>query len=329
MTAPAQRLSPQGRFGEAGFGRTLRKEIGADAAYMCVMDNRPPPAALADAPTAHGLRGDYSAMRPDWTLDQPMHAYTPEDHARWRMLYERQTKLVADYAAPVFVQSLRAMECADGIPDIDKLSARLKKATNWEVVAVPGLLPGEVFFEHLANRRFPATWWIRTAEEIDYLVEPDCFHDLFGHVPLLFDPVFADYMQQYGLGGPKAMAHDAVDILARLYWYMVEFGLIQTPDGVKAYGAGMLSSFGETQFSIDDPAPNRIGFDLERVMRTRYWIDRYQSTYFVLPSFEKLFRDSIDTDFGPLYERIKGVEPYAPDAVLATDTVIHRGTGLG
>jgi phenylalanine-4-hydroxylase len=289
------------------------------------MDNRPPPAALANAPTAHGLRGDYSAMRADWTVAQPVETYTAQDHALWRTLYQRQTKLVADYAAPVFVKSLRDMECADGIPDIEKLSARLRRATNWEIVCVPGLLPNDVFFDHLANRRFPASWWIRTPEELDYLVEPDVFHDIFGHAPLLFDPVFADYLQQYGLGGPKAIAHDAVDILARLYWYMVEFGLIMTEDGVKAYGAGMLSSFGETQFSIDDPAPNRIGFDLERVMRTRYWIDRYQSTYFVLPGFEKLFRDSIDTDFGPLYERIKGAEPYAPDAVLASDHVIHRG----
>lgn len=295
------------------------------------MDNRAAPApvtpgALASAPTAHGLRGDYSAMRPDWTVAQPMDAYTPEDHARWRTLYERQTQLVRDYAAPVFVQSLRDMECADGIPDIERLSGRLRRATNWEIVAVPGLLPGEVFFDHLAHRRFPSTWWIRTPEELDYLVEPDCFHDLFGHVPLLFDPVFADYMQQYGLGGPKALEHDATDILARLYWYMVEFGLIMTEDGVKAYGAGMLSSFGETQFSVDDPAPNRIGFDLERVMRTRYWIDRYQSTYFVLPNFEKLFRESIDTDFGPLYEKIKGVEAFAPDAVVDGDLVIHRGS---
>lgn len=305
----------------------LRNDLGPEAPYICPMDNRAAPDALANAPTAHGLRGDYSDMRPDWTVPQDMNAYTADDHARWRTLYERQTKLVRDYAAPVFVKSLRDMECADGIPDMERLSARLRKATNWDIVPVPGLLPGEVFFDHLANRRFPATWWIRTPEELDYLVEPDCFHDLFGHVPLLFDPVFADYMQQYGLGGPKAMQHDATDILARLYWYMVEFGLIMTEDGVKAYGAGMLSSFGETQFSVDDPAPNRIGFDLERVMRTRYWIDRYQSTYFVLPSFEKLFRDSIDTDFGPLYERIKSFEPHAPDAVLASDHVIHRGTG--
>jgi phenylalanine-4-hydroxylase len=265
-------------------------------------------------------------MRADWTIDQPLSAYTPEDHARWRLLYERQTALVADYAAPAFVNALRVMECADGIPNLEELSKRLRKATGWEIAPVPGLLPDDVFFAHLAHRRFPASWWIRTPEEIDYLVEPDVFHDVFGHVPMLFDPVFADYMQEYGRAGPKAIAHEAVPILARLYWYMVEFGLILVDGNVKAYGAGMLSSFGETKYSVDSDIPNRIGFDLERVMRTRYWIDRFQSTYFVLDSFEQLFRASIDTDFAPLYPKIKALEAYAPEAIAPGDRVLHRGT---
>jgi phenylalanine-4-hydroxylase len=284
------------------------------------------PDALKNAPTAHGLRGDYSAMRPDWTVDQPIATYTSDDHALWAELYARQSRLVADHAAPAFVKALAAMDCAQAIPSMESLSKRLRASTGWEVVAVPGLLPDDVFFAHLANRRFPASWWIRTRAEIDYLVEPDVFHDIFGHVPLLFDPVFADYLQQYGLAGPKAIAHDAVPILARLYWYMVEFGLILVDGNVKAYGAGMLSSFGETQFSVTSPSPNRIGFDLERVMRTRYWIDRYQSTYFVLDSFEQLFRASIDTDFAPLYATIKAVEPYAPDAIVPSDRVLNAGT---
>jgi phenylalanine-4-hydroxylase len=285
------------------------------------------PDALKNAPTAHGLRGDYSAMRPDWTVEQPVAAYSAADHALWRRLYERQTGLVKDLAAPVFVQSLYAMDCAEGIPDFAALNTRLRRATRWELVAVPGLLPNEAFFDHLAHRRFPASWWIRTPEEIDYLVEPDVFHDVFGHVPLLFDPVFGDYLQEYGRAGPKAIAHKGVDYLARLYWYMVEFGLILVDGNVKAYGAGMLSSFGETQFSVASDQPNRIGFALERVMRTRYWIDRYQSTYFVLDSFEQLFRASIDTDFAPLYPKIAAVEPYAPDQVVAGDRVIWRGKG--
>jgi phenylalanine-4-hydroxylase len=285
------------------------------------------PDALKNAPTAHGLRGDYTNMASDWTVAQPMDAYSEADHALWRTLYQRQTGLVADLAVPVFLKSLDTMDCADGVPSMERLSDRLFKATGWRVVPVPGLLPDDVFFAHLAERRFPASWWIRTPEEIDYLVEPDVFHDVFGHVPLLFDPVFADYLQQYGLAGPKAIAHDAVPILARLYWYMVEFGLIEVDGALKAYGAGMLSSYGETQFSVRSDAPNRIGFDLERVMRTRYWIDRFQSTYFVLDSFEQLFRASIDTDFAPLYPRIKAASPYAPDEIAEGDRVIHRGRG--
>lgn len=283
------------------------------------------PDALAKAPTVHDLRGDYSGMRADWTVDQPIARYTSEDHALWRQLYQRQTALVKEYAAPAFVQHLHAMDCADGVPDFEALNRRLRKATGWEVVAVPGLVPEDVFFAHLANKRFPASWWIRTPEELDYLVEPDVFHDVFGHVPLLFDPVFSAYLREYGLGGPKAIAHDAVGILARLYWYMVEFGLIQTENGLKAYGAGMLSSFGETQYSVDSDKPNRIGFNLERVMRTRYWIDRYQSTYFVLDSFEQLITQSIETDFGPLYDAIAKEDPIAPEAVVAGDRVLHRG----
>ncbi len=283
------------------------------------------PDALAKAPTVHDLRGDYTAMRADWTVDQPLDCYTTEQHSLWRTLYARQSGLVKAYGAPAFIESLAAMDCADGIPSFEAMNARLRKATGWEVVAVPGLVPDDVFFAHLAAKRFPASWWIRTPEELDYLVEPDVFHDVFGHVPLLFDPVFSAYLQEYGLGGPKALAHDAVGILARLYWYMVEFGLIQTENGIKAYGAGMLSSFGETQYSVDSPAPHRLGFSLERVMRTHYWIDRYQGVYFVLDNFEQLIRQSIDTDFGPLYEAIKSDEPIAPDAVIPGDRVIWRG----
>lgn len=283
------------------------------------------PDKLAAAPTEHCLRGDYSAMRPDWTVPQPYARYTPEEQALWRALYDRQARLAKAYAAPIFLRSLAAMSCAETIPDFETISTRLRKATGWEIVAVPGLLPDDVFFAHLANRRFPASWWIRTPEEMDYLVEPDVFHDVFGHAPLLFDPVFADYLQLYGLGGPKAIAHGATAMLARLYWYMVEFGLIRTEDGLKAYGAGMLSSFGETQFSVDSPAPNRIGFDLTRVMRTRYWIDRYQSTYFVLDSFEQLFTEC-NVDFTPYYDAFAVTEPYAPDAILESDRVIQRGT---
>jgi phenylalanine-4-hydroxylase len=194
------------------------------------------------------------------------------------------------------------------------------------VVAVPGLVPDEVFFTHLANRRFPAGQFIRGRSQLDYLQEPDIFHDVFGHVPLLTDPVFADYMEAYGQGGLRAMRFGRLKNLAALYWYTVEFGLIETPQGVRIYGAGISSSKDESMFSLEDPSPNRISFDLERVMRTEYRIDDFQQTYFVIRSFDELFRATVDTDFAPLYARLADGVSYKPETVLATDALIHRGT---
>ena len=196
----------------------------------------------------------------------------------------------------------------------------LKKATNWQLVAVPGLLPDEVFFEHLANRRFPVTVWLRKPEEFDYIAEPDIFHDFFGHVPLLFNPVFADYLEAYGTGGLKADGLQALQFLARLYWYTVEFGLIETPGGLRVYGAGILSSGGEIAYSIDSAAPNRIGFDVMRIMQTNYKIDTFQETYFVIRNFGELF-DATAPDFTPYYEQLRREEALAPSAVLPSDQI--------
>ena len=148
------------------------------------------------------------------------------------------------------------------------------------------------------------TVWLREEHEFDYIVEPDVFHDFFGHVPLLFDPVFADYMQAYGRGGQKAEGLHALEYLARLYWYTIEFGLIKTKLGLRAYGAGLLSSGGELRYCIDDPKPRRLPFELERIMRTEYIIDRYQDTYFVIDSFDQLLRETAP-DFTPIYARLK------------------------
>jgi len=281
---------------------------------------------MAVGKTDTPLRGDYSRMKPDYTIDQEWERYSDAEHALWRALYERQSAILPRYAAPEFLESLEKLTCRDGIPHFGRASDVLHKATGWELVAVPGLIPEDVFFGHLAARRFPVTNWLRTPEEMDYLVEPDVFHDFFGHVPLLMHPVFADYLQAYGLKGPEAIATGSLENLARLYWYMVEFGLIQTRDGLRAYGAGMLSSRGETQFCIDSPEPNRIGFDLERVMRTRYRIDDYQETYFVLDSYEQLF-DAMSQDFAALYARVKSLPELEPGAILPDDKVITRGTG--
>ena len=190
-------------------------------------------------------------------------------------------------------------------------------------------MPGDKFFDHLANRRFPVTWWIRDESELDYLVEPDVFHDFFGHVPLLAHPVFAGYMVEYGKAGPRAVRDERDALLARLYWYTIEFGLIRTGDqGLRVYGAGILSSNGETVYSSKSHIPNRIGFDLERVLTTEYRIDAYQETYFVIDSFEQLFAET-HKPFAPIYERLRNAPPLAPNAVLPQDRVLQRGSISG
>ncbi len=274
--------------------------------------------------TTHNLRGDYSRMRPDYTVDQDWPAYTPQEHALWRRLYERQAALVPKYACREFIASLSALDFGAAIPRFDAVNPRLAAATRWQVVAVPGLLPDAVFFEHLANRRFPVTVWLRTPEEFDYIVEPDVFHDFFGHVPLLFDPVFADYLQAYGRGGLKADALGAIEMLSRLYWYTVEFGLIETSEGLKTYGAGILSSGGELPHCVESDEPNRIGFDLLRIMRTAYKIDSFQETYFAIRDFRELF-EATAPDFTPHYAKLAGLESHAAGEVLSSDRVLHRG----
>jgi len=274
--------------------------------------------------TDHNLRGDYSRMRPDYTVDQDWDAYTAAQHDLWRRLYARQAVLLPEYACEEFRATLATLDYGAGIPRFDAINRKLGRATGWHLVAVPGLVPDIVFFEHLSQRRFPVTVWLREPAEFDYIVEPDIFHDFFGHVPLLFNPVFADYMQAYGRGGLKAHALGAIEMLARLYWYTVEFGLIETPRGLRAYGSGILSSGGEIRYCVDSPNPNRIGFDLLRIMQTRYKIDTYQETYFVIRDFGELFR-ATEPDFTPYYAQLGGREPHAAGAVLATDRVYHRG----
>jgi phenylalanine-4-hydroxylase len=227
---------------------------------------------------------------------------------------------------PEFLEGVALLGMEEGIPDFRRLSDRLMKLTGWQVVAVPGLVPEDVFFEHLANRRFVAGNFIRKPEELDYLEAPDVFHDVFGHVPLLAHKVFADYMQAYGEGGLRSMGFGALHKLARLYWYTVEFGLIETAEGVRIYGAGILSSAGESRFALDSPSPNRLGFDLMRVLRTRYRIDAYQQTYFVIESFESLLRQTLETDFAPLYDALDRLPDLAITDILPTDRVLTRGS---
>ena len=263
----------------------------------------------------------------DWTVAQDWQRFTPAEHAVWDTLFARQTKLLPGRAAKEFIAGVDVLRLSrPGIPDFAELSDRLMALTGWQVVAVPGLVPDAIFYDHLANRRFPAGNFIRRADQLDYLGEPDVFHDVFGHVPLLSHPVFADYMQAYGRGGQRAARFGAVAKLARLYWYTVEFGLVREAGGLRISGAGIVSSAGESRFALDDASPNRLGFDLERIMRTRYRIDDYQQSYFVIDSYDQLLRATLDTDFAPLYERLATLPDLGPADVLPGDAVITRGS---
>ena len=249
-------------------------------------------------------RGDYARAGHDYTCPQNYEAYSQADHQTYRRLYERQSALLPGLACDEFIAALPLLGVKERIPRFEEINQRLHKATQWEIVAVPGLIPEVPFFTLLANRKFPVTDWLRSPEEFDYIVEPDVFHDLFGHVPLLFNPIFADHMQEYGKGGLKAHRLDACELLSRLYWYTIEFGLIRQPDGLRAYGAGILSSAGELRHCVQSAEPRRLPLDIERAMRTRYRIDCFQQTYFVIDSFQELF-DKTAPDFTPIYQRVK------------------------
>jgi len=273
----------------------------------------------------HGLAAAHTPERADWTTDQGWDRYTAEEHAIWKTLYTRQSKLLPGRACDEFVQGMQALPLgAESIPDFRRLSDVLSKRTGWQVVAVPGLVPDEVFFDHLANRRFPAGQFIRRADQLDYLEEPDVFHDVFGHVPMLMHPVIADYIQAYGVGGLRAQRLGVLTSLARVYWYTVEFGLVEQKRGLRIYGSGIVSSYSESLFALENRSPNRIRFNLERVMRTQYRIEDFQETYFVIRNLDELL-ELAHVDFAPIYERVARLTELEPGDVLSDDTVLTRG----
>ena len=278
-----------------------------------------PESHVYDKPPAHA--------NADWTIDQNWSGYSDEEHTTWDTLFERQRKMLPGRAAQAFLDGVDILQLSrPGIPDFDELNRILMDATGWKVVAVPGLVPDDVFFVHLANRRFVSGNFIRKPDQLDYLQEPDIFHDVFGHVPMLADQRFADYMEAYGRGGIRALQFGALKQLARLYWYTVEFGLIQEPEGLRIYGAGIVSSYGESIFALDSDSPNRIMFDLERVLRTEYRIDDFQQNYFVIPSLEELLRVTVETDFKPVYEKIADLPDIAIAEIVEGDEVLTHGT---
>ena len=275
----------------------------------------------------HVLERPPEGAAADWTIPQDWAAYTPEEHATWDRLFARQAKLLPGRASSAYLKGLEALRLSDsGIPNFEELSERLMQLTGWKVVAVPGLVPDDVFFDHMANRRFVAGNFIRRPDQLDYIQEPDVFHDVFGHVPMLADPVFADYLEAYGRGGMRALELGALKQLGRLYWYTVEFGLVEEAEGLRIYGSGIVSSSAESVFALESDSPNRIRFDMQRVMRTDYRIDDFQQNYFVIPSFEALLRETVETDFAPLYAEILAQPDIPIAAILPGDGVITRGT---
>ncbi|MGI9463165.1 MAG: phenylalanine 4-monooxygenase [Aestuariivirgaceae bacterium] len=262
----------------------------------------------------------------DYTIDQDWASYSGDEHDRWDRLFARAVDVLQDRACPEFLEALDQLQLSDsGIPDMAVLSERLQPLTGWRIVPVTELVPDDIFFDHLANRRFPAGAFIRPEHEMDYLEEPDIFHDIFGHVPLLANPVYSDFMQAYGKGGQRALRRGMLANLARLYWYTVEFGLVRSGDGLKLFGAGIMSSASESVFALESASPHRIAFDLERVMRTNYIIDDFQKTYFVIDSFEKLLEDCYG-DFGEIYDRLKTASAYEPHEIVPGDEILSRGT---
>lgn len=242
---------------------------------------------------AQGLRGDYSICRSDFTVAQS-YDYSHAEQQVWRTLCDRQTGLTKKLAHRSYLDGVDALGLTGRIPDFGEVSAKLRKLTGWEIVAVPGLIPAAPFFDHLAARRFPVTNWLRKKEELDYIVEPDMFHDFFGHVPALTQPAFADFMRMYGEKAGGLIELGGHDMISRLYWYTAEYALMREPgEPLKAFGAGLMSSYSELQFAVESADAHRVPFDLETVMRTGYEIDKFQRAYFVLPSLDAL-RDTFE-----------------------------------
>ena len=266
-----------------------------------------------------------------YEIEQNWSRYSDEAHAIWRFLFERQQRLLIGRACREYLEGLAGLGVAPtsqargprahaGIPDFRRLSDILDRATGWHIAAVRVSSRTMCFSLFLAERRFPSTCFIRRRDQLDYLQEPDVFHDIYGHVPLLMNPVFADYMQAYGQAGLKALRLGYLRQLARLYWYTVEFGLIATQEGLRIYGSGILSSAGKSIYCLDDPRPRRVRFDLRRVMRTQYRIDRYQETYFVIDNFDQLFA-ATRPDFAPIYPWIARLPEIPANHVMPGERV--------
>ena len=278
----------------------------------------------------HVYESPPEGAQPDWTVPQNWERITAADHAVWDRLFARQAAAVEGMACDAFLAGLDLLRLPEpGIPDLAQLNLRLRAATGWEIVPVPGVIPNEPFFRHLSQRRFPAANFLRAATSLDYSEEPDLFHDLFGHVPMLADPMFADFLVAYGNAGLRVEGLDAVDQLGRLYLHTVEFGLVREHGALRVYGAGLQSSYSETVHALTAPDVRRIEFDLARVMQSDYLFDEFQRSYFVITSFADLLQVTAQTDFQPIYDRLRDQPLLASGAASAGDRLVPLTADIG
>ena len=223
-------------------------------------------------------------------MRQEYEKYTEEDFQVWKLLYERQLPQLNGAAIQEYIDGIHRVNfVADKIPNFDETNSLLRKFTGWELVVVPGLIPDKDFFELLSNKKFPASTWLRKLSELDYLEEPDMFHDVFGHVPLLTNHDVVSYLQELSKIALRYIDNPwAIELMSRIYWFTVEFGLIRDKGQLRIYGAGILSSKGETVYSLHDSKPARHPFDVETILNTPYRKDEFQKEYFVIESFQQL-----------------------------------------
>jgi phenylalanine-4-hydroxylase len=216
-------------------------------------------------------------------------AYTAEDHAVWGILYERRMRELEETGSRVFLDGAEAIGLRqDSVPDLDEVNAALVARTGWSAVPVVGFIPAREFFLCLAHRRFPTTVTVRPREQLEYLPEPDIFHDVFGHVPLHADPVFADFLQRFGAVAARARTEEETEQMARLFWFTVEFGLVNERGRTRVYGSGLISSAGDAANALGDRCERR-PFSLDAVISQPFEIDRFQDVLFVVDSFDQLF----------------------------------------
>jgi phenylalanine-4-hydroxylase len=240
--------------------------------------------------------------------------YTKEENETWKILYDRQCKIINDRACQEFIDGLKRLGLsADNIPQIPSVSKSLMGITGFSVAPVRALISFKEFFELLANKKFPVATFIRIPEHLDYLKEPDIFHEIFGHCPLLTHKPFAGFTEEVGRLGVAITDEERV-MLARLYWFTVEFGLINTKDGLKVYGGGILSSKDESIYAIESDVPKRHKFDLIKVLRTNYRYDEMQKNYFIIDSFEFLF-ELIKSDLRAQFKEAKSLGIIAPENI--------------